>query len=280
MIVAGERRNQLAAAAARLKLPAVITARHPIAVEPADTERDAPMRATVAHGKHAPIVPPPEDQRQIEQHGRCQLALFQRVGSERRVPVVVDQRCGRPLNRNPSLGRRLQVHFDPTIPPRPLPRDPATQQRSAPLAQRYNTGTARLSPRRCPNGVTMPSVSLAFGIACIFVVLFDAFQTIILPRRATGRFRLTRLFYIATWRPWSFVVRRVCTVRRRETAFSFYGPLSLIFLLALWAGGLVVGFALIFHALGSPFNDTMKTTPCSPIFTSAAQRCSRLALAM
>jgi hypothetical protein len=67
------------------------------------------------------------------------------------------------------------------------------------------------------------------------------------------------LFYIATWRPWSFVVRRVCTVRRRETAFSFYGPLSLIFLLALWAGGLVVGFALIFHALGSPFNDTMKT---------------------
>ena len=42
------------------------------------------------------------------------------------------------------------------------------------------------------------------GIACILAVLLDAFQTIILPRRATGRFRLTRLFYIVTWRPWVF----------------------------------------------------------------------------
>jgi hypothetical protein len=32
------------------------------------------------------------------------------------------------------------------------------------------------------------------GAICLFAVLLDAFQTIILPRRATGRFRLTRLF--------------------------------------------------------------------------------------
>jgi hypothetical protein len=114
------------------------------------------------------------------------------------------------------------------------------------------------SPHRFPLGGTMPSLALALGITFLFVVLFDAFQTIILPRRATGRYRLTRLFYIATWRPWSFFVRRICTLRTRETAFSFYGPLSLIFLLALWAGVLVVGFALIFYALGSPFNDAMK----------------------
>ena len=43
------------------------------------------------------------------------------------------------------------------------------------------------------------------GIVCLFAVLFDAFQTIILPRRATGRFRLTRLFYIVTWGPWSLL---------------------------------------------------------------------------
>jgi hypothetical protein len=101
----------------------------------------------------------------------------------------------------------------------------------------------------------MRLVALIFGIVCLFGVLFDAFQTIILPRRATGRFRLTRIFYIATWRPWVFLTMRFCNTRKRETAFSYYGPMSLIFLLALWAGMMVLGFALVYYSLGSPFND-------------------------
>ena len=101
----------------------------------------------------------------------------------------------------------------------------------------------------------MQTVPMVLGIACLFAVLLDAFQTIILPRRATGRFRLTSLFYMATWRPWSFLVRRLRELRQRESAFSYYGPMSLILLLALWAGVLVVGFALIYYAMGSPFTD-------------------------
>jgi hypothetical protein len=99
---------------------------------------------------------------------------------------------------------------------------------------------------------------LAFvaGVACLFIVLLDAFQTIILPRRATGRIRLTRMFYIATWKPWAFFARRLRNPRKRETVFSFYGPLSLILLLVVWAGAMVVGFGLIYFALGSPFIDT------------------------
>jgi hypothetical protein len=101
----------------------------------------------------------------------------------------------------------------------------------------------------------MRILALVAGFLFLFTVLLDAFQTIILPRRATGRFRLTRLFYVATWRPWVFFARRVGNPRKRETAFSFYGPLSLIFLLVVWAGAMVVGFALLFYAQGSPFND-------------------------
>jgi hypothetical protein len=97
--------------------------------------------------------------------------------------------------------------------------------------------------------------TLVAGIVCMFVVLLDAFQTIILPRRASGRFRLTRLFYRTTWSPWVFVASRLHDLRRRETMFSFYGPMSLIFLLALWAGGMLLGFALVYYALGSPFTD-------------------------
>jgi hypothetical protein len=96
---------------------------------------------------------------------------------------------------------------------------------------------------------------LVAGILCLFAVLLDAFQTIILPRRASGRFRLTRIFYLVTWAPWVFLARRLPHPRQRESAFSYYGPLSLIFLLVVWAGAMVVGFALIFYALGSPFTD-------------------------
>ena len=101
----------------------------------------------------------------------------------------------------------------------------------------------------------MRVITLVAGVACLFVVLLDAFQTIILPRRASGRFRLTRIFYTVTWKPWAFLGKRLRNPSRRESFFSYYGPMSLIFLLAVWAGSMVVGFALIFYSLGSPFSD-------------------------
>jgi Ion channel len=104
---------------------------------------------------------------------------------------------------------------------------------------------------------------LAFiaGFSCLGIVLLDAFQTIILPRRATGRFRLTRIFYIGTWRPWAYLTRKLRSLRRRETVFSYYGPLSLLLLLVVWASLLVLGFGLLYYASGSPFNDILTTKP-------------------
>ena len=101
----------------------------------------------------------------------------------------------------------------------------------------------------------MRIVSLIAGVACLFIALLDAFETIILPRRASGRFRLTRIFYILTWKPWAFFAQRLHNPRKQETAFSFYGPMSLILLLAVWAGAMVLGYALLFYSMGSPFND-------------------------
>jgi len=101
----------------------------------------------------------------------------------------------------------------------------------------------------------MHTVAMIAGIVCIFSVLLDAFQTIILPRRATGRVRLTRIFYIFTWPPWVFFANRIHHPRKRETAFSFYGPFSLILLLAVWAALLLFGFGLLYYSLGTPFYD-------------------------
>ncbi len=84
-----------------------------------------------------------------------------------------------------------------------------------------------------------------FGGAIVFLVLWDAFESIVLPRRVTRRFRLTRLFYRSTWKPWSSIALRFPPGKKREGFLSAYGPLSLLLLLVVWAVGLTLGFALL-----------------------------------
>ncbi|MGA2732296.1 MAG: potassium channel family protein [Syntrophobacteraceae bacterium] len=90
------------------------------------------------------------------------------------------------------------------------------------------------------------SVALAFaGAFLIVLVLWEAFETIIFPRRVTRRVRLTRFFYRVTWRAWKLIVHLMPAGRPRENLLSIYGPLSLIVLLTFWAFMLMLGFGLL-----------------------------------
>lgn len=100
----------------------------------------------------------------------------------------------------------------------------------------------------------MTILVVAASFALIFVILWDVFETIVLPRRVTRRIRLTRMFYRSTWIPWSFVARRMRPGKRREIYLSFFGPLSLLLLLGVWAVGLIFGFAMLQWGLGSALN--------------------------
>ena len=93
--------------------------------------------------------------------------------------------------------------------------------------------------------------ALAVGVLIILIVLWDAFETTVLPRRVSRRFRLTRIFYRTTWIPFRAVARGFRAGNPRENFLSVFGPLSLILLLATWAFGLIVGFALLHWGLGS-----------------------------
>ena len=92
------------------------------------------------------------------------------------------------------------------------------------------------------------------GLALIVTVLWDVFETIVLPRRVTRRFRLTRFFYQSIWAPWSAIAGRFRKSKRREIFLSVFGPLSLLGLLALWTATLVFGFASLQWAFGSHIN--------------------------
>ncbi len=101
----------------------------------------------------------------------------------------------------------------------------------------------------------MHGAALVLGLVFGLGVGLDAFQTMVLPRRASGRFRITRIFFILTWTPWSAVTMRIRDRGIREELYGIYGPLSLILLLIFWAILLIVTFALFFFALRTPFQE-------------------------
>src|SRR2546429_3469852 len=100
----------------------------------------------------------------------------------------------------------------------------------------------------------MGSLVAAVGALWIAVIMWDAFEAIVLPRRVTRRLRPARMFYRMTWRVWSAVPRRMRPVGRRETFLSFYGPLSLLVLLAAWAASLITAFAMVQAGIGTRLN--------------------------
>jgi hypothetical protein len=89
------------------------------------------------------------------------------------------------------------------------------------------------------------------GVALILVILWDAFETIVLSRRVSRKFRITRYFYRVLWTPWRAAAKRMPPGNSRENLLTVFGPLSLILLFAFWALGLVISFGLLHWGLAT-----------------------------
>ena len=101
-----------------------------------------------------------------------------------------------------------------------------------------------------PPMIPSPGAFIA-GVAIFLIVIWDAFEAIILPRRVTRKFRLTRAFYRITWSASKFLAALFPARKTRETLLGFYGPISLLVLIGVWAVGLVLGFGLMQYGAGS-----------------------------
>jgi hypothetical protein len=89
------------------------------------------------------------------------------------------------------------------------------------------------------------------GVFLLLLVYWEAFETIVFPRRVSRRFRFTSAFYRATWIPWRAMGSRLRSGRPRDNFLSIYGPISLLLLLVTWVGLLVLAFALLHWGGGS-----------------------------
>src|SRR5271156_6590063 len=95
---------------------------------------------------------------------------------------------------------------------------------------------------------SIPAIIL--GVVIICVVLLDAFETVVLPRRVTRHFKLTAWFYRRTWIPWRNIAGRIRNFTRQQSFLGYFGPLSLIMLMAFWAASLILGFAMLQYGIG------------------------------
>jgi hypothetical protein len=98
----------------------------------------------------------------------------------------------------------------------------------------------------------MKLLSSAIGIAIMFLVLLDAFEAMVLPRRATRKFRPARYYFRSLWTVW---VRLTALIKRRGPrmhALSIFGPLSLLGLFVMWVVALIFSFALFQWSLAEP----------------------------
>ena len=103
-------------------------------------------------------------------------------------------------------------------------------------------------------GTILKWLEFFLGLVIWVRVLWDGFATIILPRTVDPMSRLSGRLYRRTWTLWAAVGRRIRQPRLRLNFLAVYGPLSVMALLVLWAGLLILAFAMIYHRLGERFN--------------------------
>jgi hypothetical protein len=87
-------------------------------------------------------------------------------------------------------------------------------------------------------------VAKIIGIILVLEILWEGFESVVLPRRVTRRIRITNFFFYPFWPLWKGL-SRILSGGVHETWLSIYGPLSLLLTLIFWALSLVLGFALI-----------------------------------
>jgi hypothetical protein len=87
------------------------------------------------------------------------------------------------------------------------------------------------------------------GLFCIGLVLWDVFETIVVPRPTPGWLRIARYVVRPTWRLWRTIAIRTRTGLARDWLLGLYGPGAAIVLLLVWLAVLIFGYGLVLFAL-------------------------------
>lgn len=92
-------------------------------------------------------------------------------------------------------------------------------------------------------------IELLPGGTFIFLVLFDVFQTVVVPRWTSRKGRIAPHLVAWLWRFWLFVADRLHSQRKRDDWLGTFAPLCVLLILVTWVGTLTFGYGLLIHGL-------------------------------
>ena len=90
---------------------------------------------------------------------------------------------------------------------------------------------------------------LLVGMLLVALVLHDVFQSVVVPRWTSRRWRIAPMLVDKLWPLWRNVAQRRPEGDPREDFLGTYAPLALMLMLVVWVGVLTLGFGLIFWSL-------------------------------
>src|SRR5262245_29410306 len=92
-------------------------------------------------------------------------------------------------------------------------------------------------------------LAAVLGILGILVILWDTFETIVVPKTVQRRIRVSSIYYNAVWGIWHKIADRVPEGNFRTAWLGSFGPLAILFLFVVWASLLVLGFGFVHWGL-------------------------------
>jgi ion channel len=111
-------------------------------------------------------------------------------------------------------------------------------------------------------------IEIVAGLAVLAATFYDLFQSVVLPRPAVGRLRLTPYVIRPLWVAWRTVATRGSRIARQENRLGVFGPTALLVLLSFWAVSLIVGYGLILDGVGDQL-EPASTNLGESLYTSA-----------
>ncbi|TMD44742.1 MAG: two pore domain potassium channel family protein [Chloroflexi bacterium] len=116
----------------------------------------------------------------------------------------------------------------------------------------------------------LETLEVIVGIAVVFYILNDIFQSVVVPRPTPARYRLTRWVVRPGWRAWRAMGLRTRSSGERERLLGVYAPLVVVVLLLLWLSGLVFGYGLIFDGLRNQLHPLVRDFPTALYFAGTS----------
>src|SRR5450755_1988438 len=95
----------------------------------------------------------------------------------------------------------------------------------------------------------IPALLVIAGALMVVLTFSDVFQSVIVPRPARRRLRISAFISRWFWRGWRWIGHTAIGNETREDFLGTFAPALLIFLLVFWVASLIAGYGLIFFAL-------------------------------